>query len=188
MNYKEYKNARNLSWNILIQEKITELPINIVKLCKHLGIKVKYYIPTDDNDGECTIIKNVPYILVNKNCSKQRKRFTIAHELGHILLDHVGKYQLVNREPSPTDNPIEQSANVFASRLLAPACVLWGCNVQNADEIVKLCDISKQAAEYRMERMKELYQRNKFLISPLEKQVYKQFENFILNHQHQANH
>lgn len=185
MNYKEYQNARNLSWDILIQENIIELPINIVALCKQLGIEVKYYIPSDNSDGECTIVEGVPYILVNKNCSRQRKRFTVAHELGHVLLGHVGKYQLVNREISPTDNPIEREANVFASRLLAPACVLWGCKVKTSDDIVRLCDISKQAAEYRMNRMTELYQRNKFLTSPLEKQVFDQFKNFISNHQHQ---
>ncbi len=185
MNYKDYQIARNLSWSILIQENITELPINIVSLCKRLGIEVKYYIPSDDNDGECTIVEGIPYILVNRNCSTQRKRFTIAHELGHVLLDHVGKYQLVNREPSPTDNPIEQEANVFASRLLAPACVLWGCKVKSANDIVKLCDISKQAAEYRMNRLNELYQGNRFLTSPLERQVFDQFRNFISNHQHQ---
>lgn len=184
MDYKDYQNARNLSWNIIIQENITELPINIVALCKQLGIEVKYYISSDDNDGECTIAESIPYILVNRNCSTQRKRFTVAHELGHILLGHVGKYQLVNREPSPTDNPIEQEANVFASRLLAPACVLWGCKVKTSDDIVQLCDISKQAAEYRMNRMNELYQRNRFLTSPLEKQVFDQFQDFISNHQH----
>ena len=186
MNYKDYQNARNLSWNILIQESITELPINIVALCKRLGIAVKYYTPSDDNDGECTVADGIPYILVSKNCSTQRKRFTVAHELGHILLGHVGKYKLVNREPSPTDNPIEQEANVFASRLLAPACVLWGCKVKTSDDIVQLCDISKQAAEYRMNRMRELYQRNKFLTSPLERQVFEQFRYFILDHQHQG--
>lgn len=183
MNYKVYQNIRDISWNILIQENITELPVNIVTLCKELGIEVKYYIPSDDNDGKCTIVEDIPYILVNKNSSIQRKRFTIAHELGHVLLCHVGKYQLVNREPSSRDNPIEQEANVFASRLLAPACVLWGCKVKSSDDIVRLCDISKQAADYRMDRMRELYKRNRFLTSPLEKQVFDQFKGFISDHQ-----
>lgn len=141
MNYSNYKKTRDLSWNILIQEKICELPINIIDLCHRLDIKVKYYISNNDSDGQSLFIKECPVILVNKNCSNQRKRFTVAHELGHILLGHVGKYELLNREPSPNDNPIEQEANVFASRLLAPACVLWGCRVKNAEEISALCDI-----------------------------------------------
>lgn len=179
MNYKDYKNARNLSWEVIIQEQISELPVDILKLCSQMGITVKYLAPEDEGDGMSIFINDIPHIFVNKKCSRQRIRFTIAHEIGHILLGHVGKYKLVNREPSPTDDPVEQEANVFASRLIAPACVLWGCGVKCADDIAKLCDISLQAAEFRMERMRELYKRDKFLTSPLERQVYKQFEDFI---------
>lgn len=179
MNYTDYQNSRDKVWQLLIDKNITTLPIKVVTLCKGLGIKVKSYEPTNDDDGYSCFIDSVPYIFVNANAYAPRQRFTVAHELGHILLGHVGKYELVNREPSSEDNPIEQAANIFASRLLAPACVLWGCGVRNADDIAKLCQISKQAAEFRMARMDVLYKRNKFLISPLERRVYKQFESFI---------
>ena len=179
MNYSEYKVSRNLAWEILINEQITQLPISVSDICKHMGIQIKYYIPDDDNSGFSVIVDSAPVIFISKSERPLRQRFTAAHELGHILLGHVGKYQLVNREPSNTDNPIEQSANVFASRLLAPACVLWGCRVENAEDISALCQISKQAAEYRMERMKILYERGKFLTSDLERQVYRNFQGYI---------
>ncbi|MBQ7046255.1 MAG: ImmA/IrrE family metallo-endopeptidase [Oscillospiraceae bacterium] len=189
MNYKEYQKSRDLSWQILINENVTELPVKVVKLCHDLGISVYYYTPDDDNDGKCMIIDGVPYIFVSRLVSAERQRFTVAHELGHILLGHVGKYKLVNREPAPNDDPIEQEANIFASRLLAPACVLWGCGVNNADEIASLCNISKTAAEYRMERMKLLYERDRnmrhntgrgcFLLSSQERAVYNQFLPYI---------
>ena len=187
MDYKMYQKARNLTWDILIKERICELPIDIVSLCQKMGIAVKYFEPTDNNDGMCIILNDRPVIYIKESCTNQRKRFTVAHELGHILLGHVGKYELVNREPSFNDNPIEQAANVFASRLLAPACVLWGCRVKDADDIMTLCDISRQSAEYRMKRMEELYKRGKFLTSSQERQVFEQFKNFILNHQRQDN-
>lgn len=187
MYYKNYVNARNMSWKILIQENITELPVDIVRVCRQLGIQVKYYKPENQTDGRSLIIAGEPVIFVRRECSRQRIRFTIAHELGHILLGHVGKYSLVNREPSPNDNPIEREANVFASRLLAPACVLYGCGVKTANEISTLCDISSQAAEYRMKRLAVLYRRNMFLVSPLERQVYEQFSHYIKDHQHQVN-
>lgn len=177
-----------MSWEILLKGNVRELPVNIVELCCKLGIAVKYYDKLEQgNDGKCTVINNQPIILVRPDCNRQRKRFTVAHELGHILLGHVGKYELVNREISPNDNPIEQEANVFASRLLAPACVLWGLKVQRADEISQLCDISPIAAECRWQRMQELYKRNKFLVAPLEREVFNQFQKFISDHQHQAN-
>ena len=94
----------------------------------------------------------------------------------------MGTAGLVNREPEPGDNPIEQAANVFASRLLAPACVLWALEARTPEQIAKLCQISHQSAAFRAQRMQLLWQRNKFLTSPLERQVYEQFRDFIRNH------
>ena len=179
MNYRKYQNARDLAWRVLINEKVTALPVDVVALCHRLGIKVKYYQPEDDNDGYCTIFLGRPWIFVSQKCTTARQRFTVAHELGHILLGHVGKAKLVNREPSPTDNPIEHDANVFASRLLAPACVLWAMEARTPEQIAKLCRISYQAASFRAERMEVLYGRDKFLTSPLERQVYAQFSEYI---------
>lgn len=179
MNYKDYQNARDTVWRLLVDLGVSELPINTVKICTELEINLHYYEPTDESDGMSCYINGVPHIFVSSAVLPERRRFTIAHEIGHIILGHVGKFELVNREQSPADNPIEQAANVFASRLLAPACVLWGCNIHSAKEIQQLCKISKTAAEYRMQRMEELYKRNRFLTSPLEWKVYSQFETFI---------
>lgn len=180
MIYKDYQNARDAVWRLLIDLQISELPLNTVKACTELGIKLHYYEPTDESDGMSCYINGVPHIFVSSAVLPERRRFTVAHEIGHIILGHVGKFELVNREPSPNDNPVEQAANVFASRLLAPACVLWGCNVRTAGQIQELCQISRTAAEYRMQRLNELYNRNRFLTSPLERKVYSQFETFII--------
>lgn len=182
MNYKDYKVSRDLAWRVLLNEGVTELPVKVGALCRRMGIYVGYYTPEDDNDGESTIVDGQAYIRISRNCSVARQRFTAAHELGHILLGHVGQYQLVNREPSRGDNPIEQAANVFASRLLAPACVLWALNARTPEEIAALCQISYQAAEFRAERMQMLYQRNMFLATPEERAVYNQFRDYIARH------
>ncbi len=167
MNYRDYKNSRDLAWKILINEGVTELPVKVGALCRGMGISVSYFIATDGNDGKSMIAGDRARILISSQCSVERQRFTCAHELGHILLGHVGRYQLVNREPDSKDNPIEQAANVFASRLLAPACVLWALDARTPEQIAKLCQISYQAASFRAERIALLYQRNKFLSSPL---------------------
>lgn len=179
MNYTEYKKSRNLSWQVLLNENVTELPVMVGELCRKMGIRIQYYESADGNDGCSTIIDGQARIFISKNCIPERQRFTAAHELGHILLGHVGRYRLVNREPTEKDNPIEQEANVFASRLLAPACVLWALNAKTPEEIGRLCRISHQAAVFRAERMAILYERGKFLSSPMERAVYAQFSAFI---------
>lgn len=179
MDYRDYQNARDAAWRLLIDANVRDLPVQISPLCRQLGIPVKLFRPEDGNDGKCFLLDGRPVILVSDQVTPARQRFTVAHELGHILLGHVGKYRLVNREPDPKDNPIEQAANVFASRLLAPACVLWGCGVGEPEEIARLCGISLQAARFRANRMEELYRRGRFLSSQLEREVYQQFRAFI---------
>lgn len=179
MDYRKYKESRDLAWRVLLNEDVTELPVKVTMLCKQMGIRVSYFDPVNESDGYSTILFGMPRIFVSRNCSSERQRFTIAHELGHILLGHVGKYELVNREPSRGDNPIEHEANVFASRILAPACVLWALDAYTPERIAKLCRISYQAASFRAERMVVLKNRGRFLTSPLERRVYEQFSNFI---------
>lgn len=126
-----------------------------------------------------TIVDNGLFIIIYRDTEpSHRCRFTIAHELGHIFLGHL----LINTTAYRTfavrdDN--ESAANVFARDLLAPACVLHELNVLSAKDISKLCNISLEAATYRAKRMHELEIRNTWYLSPLERQVYKQFERFI---------
>ena len=184
MDYRLYQRSRDLAWEILLHERVCALPVDVAVLCRGLGVRlVQYEDPRPEvGDGFSVIIDGVPHICIERGRPPRRARFTVAHELGHILLGHVGKYTLVNREPSPHDDPVEQAANAFAARLLAPACVLWGCRVSSAAEIAALCGISDMAARYRWERMKVLLERGKFCQSPIERRVYYQFSDFVLNY------
>ena len=196
MDYSKYQKSRDLSWQILLDSNIGILPIKISEICKIYSIRMVRYSTAeklfkqfhlndraDANDG--FTFDNV--IFYNDSQTKKRQRFTVAHELGHILL-HNGN-GIYNREPSTNDNPIEQEANVFASRLLAPACVLWGLGVTTAQQISDTCNISIQSAEFRMERLKLLYAREVehlkkygrscFLLSSKEQAVYNQFLLYI---------
>ena len=192
--YKDYQQARDLSWEVLTQNNVCELPVKIAPICRNYGIRVRSYQDSADvlgklnlmdmidrTDGFLAYISGEPVIFYDQSCVPGRQRFTIAHELGHYLLGHVqpGQVTTINREPTPGDSPQERQANQFAARVLAPACVLWGLDLHSADEIAAACGISRAAAAFRAERMRELYQRGKFLTAPQERQVYRQFETFI---------
>ena len=194
MNYENYKKSRNAAWEILLACRVAELPVDLNTIVRHLGVLVYAYSRSrkllEDTglaevagrvSGLTFYIREQPVILYNELETPQRIRFTIGHELGHIVLGHVrpGEYTRQNREPQPGDDPMEQAANRFAADLLAPACVLWGLDLHLAEDIAQVCKISIQAARFRAERMEILYQRNKFLLHPLERAVYQQFEPFL---------
>ncbi len=195
MHYLNYRKSRDLSWRVLIDNNVTRLPVSVSRICKNLGVSVISYkkgyeiIKTagleeicEQNDG-MTFMGSIFY---NNECKIERQRFTIAHELCHILMHTESKYNL---EPSSGDPFIEKEANIFASRILAPACVLWGIGVTTDEEICRICGISLAAAKFRMKRLNALYEREKiflnernkscFLMSPLEKKVYEQFYDYI---------
>lgn len=203
MDYKNYKESRDIAWELLIKYNVKSFPVKISEICRGEGIRIRSFgqsrellrvlgfeKSTQENDGFAVILEGKGYIFYNDACSPQRQRFTVAHELGHFVSGDVGEIPtLRNKEPEEGDNDIEHKANVIAARLLATACVLWGLGVHSAREISELCDISTQAAEWRMRRMETLYKREEeflktkgkscFLLSPSERRVYEQFREYI---------
>ena len=182
MLYGKYKNVRNSAWQALLDFNVTKLPISVNSIAKQLGIKV---IKNSDihelQNGErgATILKNEHwYIVFDDTESVPVCRFTVAHEIGHILLGHILVSGTKYRTFSKRDEE-EQAADMFAARLLAPACVLHELHATTATEIAKICNISMPAAKNRAERMAILEARNKYYLHPLERQVRQQFEQFI---------
>ena len=180
MNYNSYKNARDASWYFLIKNEISELPVNISPILNSLNITVRKDVAGNLSSGErgYSVFENNFYQIVVPECPVPQKRYTIMHEVGHIVMKHI------------QDKPeYEYEAERFAIDVLAPACVLWGLDIHEPEDIAKLCNISITSAKIRAERIKLLYKREQeflqkygrscFLQSPLEQKVYKQFQRFI---------
>jgi len=116
-------------------------PIDVERLAKELGIEVVYE-PTDEGLSGFLLrdSKNDTAVIgVNKNHPVTRRRFTIAHELGHFILhnyegfhfdDDKQSFQIREREPvtlkkrdavsSQGSDFEEREANYFAAELLMP--------------------------------------------------------------------
>lgn len=193
-----YKNSRDAAWQMLIKNKITALPVSVAKICKSEKIRLLTYEEgrelikafeleehTAGNDAFC-LGRTIFY---DDTKPRTRQRFSVAHEIGHIILHSTVKATVFNREISPNDNPQEAEANVFASRLLAPLCILHYMNISSAEEVANLCDISMIAAEIRFKRLCEIRKRDRemsnakgkgcFLLSPLERKVFWNFKKYI---------
>lgn len=149
----------------LIDHGITSIPIDPVYLAHRLNIKVNNAAFSDETvSGLIAKRDDNIMILVNKNDSPYRKRFTIAHELGHFFMhlsDSDG--ELVDRdsdlfrdtislEGSDTSKKIEVEANQFAAALLMPAnqVVEAQKTVQAVEELAILFNVSVESMGYRL--------------------------------------
>ena len=188
--YESYKKARDLSWEILLKADITSLPVDLSKVLKAVDVKAILYCDAffdadspklRGSDGFVTKIGGKKAIYLNeRKGTTQRRRFTMAHEIGHIVLDHpINPIIYRNSEVDENQSPTEIQANIFARDLLMPAGVLAALHVTTVDEIMQICNVSYTSAQIRLERLTELYKRNKFGAHPLERQVISRFKDFI---------
>lgn len=181
MIYGKYKGVRNASWQAIIDFGITKLPVGLIGIAKQaniLVVKNSLAKRLKPNERGISIYDGQWIIVYDDTQSSAVSRFTIAHEFGHIFLGHRLKNGYYARTFEKR-NEEEQEADMFAARLLAPACILHEIKALTAEEIMKVCNISSAAAKIRAERMEILEQRNKYYLHPLERQVRQQFEDFI---------
>lgn len=175
LSFLGYMDARDLAWKILIDTNTTTFPVDIKRLINTYNIiltKNKDAKTTlqelgiqEDNDA-CAIKLEQKYIIYNPDIYLPRLRFSLAHEFGHLVLGHIKKDSLTPEKTEYT----EEQANIFASRILAPAIVGKIENLDTKQKVVDFFGISEEAATIRLERFLTLFERDKFLTSPLEKQ------------------
>lgn len=114
---------RDITEKILASTKITDLPIPIEKIAELLQMKISY-APSDEYSGMLIRTngkKGKTLIGINSAESRERQRFTIAHEVGHFFLhknlDVSVDYRTSYSAPKPKK---EAEADEFAANLLMP--------------------------------------------------------------------
>ena len=193
-----YDRSRDAAWDVLIRHEVKSLPVDIFGICRNERIALFTYssgkeviksmgLESHVVDNDAFSIGSI--IFYDDTKPIKRQRFSLAHELGHILLHTDHKPTVHNREPHADDNPIENEANIFASRVLAPLCVLQLMDVNSPEEISELCEINISSALIRFKRLCTVRRRNKirkdeknhgtFFLSPKERQVYENFKEYI---------
>lgn len=112
--------AQSLANNLVDEIAFVEPPISLQKVIDHLQEKHKVQILMHDTGENISGFIAYDYdegieyavIAINENHGWFRKRFTIAHEIGHFLLDH-------KKSSIPTKIK-EREADIFAAELLLP--------------------------------------------------------------------
>lgn len=112
--------ARRMARELIKTAKITSYPVLLREVVKH--------IPDLDIDGQELEVgisglqitfKGQSYIRYNTTHATTRNRFTVAHEVGHLILGHTNTCNLHN-----SGAPEEVEANQFAAELIMPLKLL----------------------------------------------------------------
>ena len=124
---------------------------DLVEVLEGRGVKVLPVVLADSIDGLTARVRRtrrnaLPVIVVNSTHWVERRRFTIAHELGHMVLSIVGK---------KVDG--EKAAHRFAGAFLMPGEALWSevgkrrtpVGWREIFELKQLFGVSGQALTYR---------------------------------------
>jgi len=128
----------------------------LISVLERNGIAVIYIDVNSAKFDGMTVYtdSNYPLIILNKNMPNDRKRFTIAHELGHQIMHlpfrfEFDLYDRINKDP----NTLEKEADMFASEFLLPEkdCrnELFNLSYQKLSDMKLYWKVSKKAIIYK---------------------------------------
>lgn len=165
-----YEKIDRVAHKLLEQSGACALPVNLETVADFIGLTVLTKPLEDEYSGFLAVAEKI--IVINSRHSPVRRRFTVAHEIGH--------YQLHRRKK--TDSPVfidqavyfrrvsgddshrwEMEANAFAAGLLMPQSLLEEYFEKHPDVdlthssdiklIAEEFEISRPAMEYRLRNL-----------------------------------
>lgn len=146
-----------MAQKVLKECGVSAPPVDLKKIVEAKGYE---YMEVDTFPDEVSALfiakdgKN--YAFVNSRHHPNRRRFSLAHELGHIILRHdVEDLEEVPSIDAPPESmrhyssgdPREKEANIFASALLMPIEMLKKEHAKGADieKLAAVFAVSQQA-------------------------------------------
>jgi len=145
-----------------------QVPVDIESLVKQYATLLYETLPVDGVDGISVNLKipnKTPLVIVNSGISRPRQVFTLAHELGHLIIPwHVGTIidEVEEQQPFLRNREyweLEREANRFAAEILMPSD--WVCSeyLKTLDpdltvrRIADSCGVSSDAAKFRLSQV-----------------------------------
>lgn len=148
----------------IIKKHQKEAPVHVVPIAKELGAEVfKCDFESKDGRAFSGMIKKVKKngkrfeILVNKSHPITRRRFTIAHEIAHLVLHtHLIGEGIADDVlyRSGLTNTIEIQANKLAAEILMPHHLLYEAiqekGIQDIEKLAEYFWVSKSSMSVRL--------------------------------------
>jgi Zn-dependent peptidase ImmA (M78 family) len=162
-----YNRIRRCAADLLFKSAIEQPAVPVERLAKAAGAAIEYRDFNNEISGLLIRKQKMVVIAVADEQPKQRQRFTIAHELGHLLLHdgievRVDKHFRINLRSSASskaEDVEEIEANAFAAELLMPRDFLLRdarklmFDMEDEEQVSSLArryDVSRQAMTFRL--------------------------------------
>jgi Zn-dependent peptidase ImmA (M78 family) len=160
--------------DLLIEHAIDSVPVPVEAIARAEGLPIVETEMEADVSGALIRSGDLQGIAINASQAPVRKRFTVAHELAHFLLDHVDKdhvdwqFTVIRRDgrSSEAEDDQEIAANFFAASLLMPKHLLrqdverhkrFDGEIQLDDSdvllLAKKYKVSEAAMRYRLQNL-----------------------------------
>ena len=151
---------------LLAQAGVNSAPVLVEQVAEHLGVEIE--LADLGEDCSAVLVRNGDRAIVgvNKEHHLNRRRFSIAHEIGHFVLHRGDTYvdkgyrvHFRDLESGSATKREEMEANAFAAALLMPAeWVRHAFNQQPFDlnedggleNLARKFKVSAQAMAYRL--------------------------------------
>lgn len=153
--YLELDFIESLADELRINSGFEDGYINIEKIANDLGFDVFGTTFDDGNISGKVIHNDTTKEIYVADESYERQRFTIGHEIGHIILHHKAGETINEIDYRTSDKEFsrkEFQANAFASALLMPkenAVKIWN-SLGDIDDFAEYFEVSKKAASIRL--------------------------------------
>ncbi|MFA5880577.1 MAG: ImmA/IrrE family metallo-endopeptidase [Eubacteriales bacterium] len=185
-----------MAYTFIVEQRIASLPVDPFKLVAKNGWSIKTVTQIFEEHGlsistikdGITMYSNGHvdtydyHIIYNEKVrSDGRIRWTIMHEIGHIVLRHFEDFPGVRFSRGGITGEeydvLEKEAEIFAACVLAPPIVLYELKVESASQIQNICKISRLASENRFNYQSKWNQRP--YIDIFSAKVSLSFRNFV---------
>ena len=159
----------NTAERLLTNAGIHSAPVPVERIADYLGLRIRLADLGQDCSGVLVRNGERAVIGVNWGHHNNRRRFSIAHEIGHFVLHdgdtYVDKGYRVNFRDLESGSGTKQeevAANMFAAALLMPADLVWKAfqdqpfdltEDDGLEILARQFEVSTQAMTYRLMKL-----------------------------------
>ena len=171
-----YEFARMRAYCLLCQQEVSQLPVNpwaiaagfpSIHVCRWTELQENCHvhdplnIDVEGADAKTELRGASEYLIVydDRVPNYRRIRWTMAHEIGHIVLGHLVILGTTARGSfrEKEYKVLEREADWFAAHLLAPMTILNRINsLKTAEDFMRVCELSGEAAENCMKDLQQI--------------------------------